>query len=730
MRGRRSFSRIWQVLFLALAITLALQPLGFGMVRALNDAHRSPLLWHEGDGPCLEIATINAARLRQTLGVYSRFGGSHLGPMFFYWLVPFYLLLGQSASAMSSGVLALHLCSVVLALVILIMAFRRHRCRMIVVASILLAGYLRLIPLDSIWNPDVLALPFCLFLFAAALLGTGHIPAMPLVFLTGSFCIQTHFGTGLCIGSVALVSMVLFARARATVEAVRIRSLRPWIAWTTVVVLAVWLPPLLEEIQNSPGNLWQFFRYVWHSSSDMGWFESAELLVAKISWVPLAARRIPLSPTKDLLDVMSWVLALLQLGAAIALYCFRPVCTYCRSLAIITVVAIVSSFFTVASIRMDSYDPLIAWMSATGLSAYCVLVSAGVAYWWRTAGTSMAPHEGPQEGAKDMAYILPALLGLLAIVLVGTVLYNSFVWAGTSTPRGSLRVRDVSTEIIGYLEKTGFQRPLILTDPDRLKWRLTTGIALQLVKAKRVFSLAINRLGPDFHPSRADDAVVLISSTPCLNEMCVSIWRDMAPPPQASPARKDGDTFVSSVQVPTRISASGLTDALNELFGIPIRKLPASLAEQVWALVAPQSTDENTAYSTLSGAAHDTLQGLQQVSVAASSVGLRIISSGYSPSTITPVLDLRREGVYVLLIDVSLDHDEGARVFYERPFQQFRTEDSTAIALFKGRNLVGVPLPSPETIRRIRFDPGHRPGEYLLAGFSIKRLRADAILTE
>ena len=120
---------------------------------------------------------------------------------------------------------------------------------------------------------------------------------------------------------------------------------------------------------------------------------------------------------------------------------------------------------------------------------------------------------------------------------------------------------------------------------------------------------------------------------------------------------------------------------------------------------------------------------LQQVAVVASSGGVRIISTGYRPRTVTHSLGLREAGTYVLLLDVSLDHDDFGQVFYGRPSQDFSGEDSTEFPLFKGRNVVGIPLSSPATLERIRLDPGHRPGTYTLKRLEIKKLADDAVLT-
>jgi hypothetical protein len=210
--------------------------------------------------------------------------------------------------------------------------------------------------------------------------------------------------------------------------------------------------------------------------------------------------------------------------------------------------------------------------------------------------------------------------------------------------------------------------------------------------------------------------------------MCVAVASDMRPQSEASAIPGDGDTFVFSLEVPSRIAARRLGDSLVDVFGSPVRAIPAPLAKQVWKMVASPDVNGRLAYSISTGSHQNQLQALRQVSFDAVAGSLRIVASGDNPSTVTQSLDLRKEGLYVLLLDVSLDHDDIGQVFYGRPPQDFIEEDSTAFSLFKGRNLVGIPLSSRETLQRIRFDPGHRPGSYILAGFSIKGVPADAVL--
>ena len=736
MNGRNARWGTRRFFLLAVVIGFAFQPLGLEMTRVLTDALRAPLLWHEGDTACLEMCTINAARLTQTLGVYSRFdgphlgpfGGSHLGPLYFYWLAPFYVALGRNVTAMSFGVLVLHVLSVALLLAILLAAFRRQNCHMIFVSSLLLVVYLRLIPLVSIWNPDVLALPFCLFLYAAALLGTGYSPAMPLVLLTGSFCVQTHFGTGPCVATVTAASLALFARRRMGIGEWRRGSVPLWIGLTCFVMITIWLPPLLEQVQNSPGNLWKFITFLRYSKSDMRWFEGAAEMAAKVSWAPTVARAAGLSLQKSFLENISFVLIVLQLVGAAAMYYSKSSCSLCRSLAIITPVAILTGLVSVANIRMGVYDFLTEWMSAIGFVGYSLLATTCIRSRWRMNRTSTERPEAAPDYAEEMTYTLPALLLLLSLFVAGTAINNSFSWSGKVGPRGSLRVKDLSQELIVYLTKKEFHGPEIVATPDRLKWVLTTGIGLELEKGNQSFSLSNNRLGSNFRPSRADDAVILIADKPCSSEICVPIATDMLPESKASVVPGDGDTFVFSVELPSRITAQRLFDSLVDLFGSPVRAIPGPLTERIWKIVHSLDAKGRLAYSISTDSSQNLLQPLLNVSVHAFAGGLRVVSSRDSPRTVTQSLDLRNGGLFFLLVDVNLDHDDVGQVFYGRRSQDFSEEDSTSFVLFEGRNVVGIPLSSPETLQRIRFDPGRRRGNYILAGFSIKELSGGTIL--
>jgi hypothetical protein len=88
------------------------------------------------------------------------------------------------------------------------------------------------------------------------------LPVLPVLIFAASFCMQTHLPyLGLAGG---LVAVVVVIAAVATVlrrdDATRRRDLLRWGLVAVGVGVLVWIPPVLDELTNSPGNLTLIWR--------------------------------------------------------------------------------------------------------------------------------------------------------------------------------------------------------------------------------------------------------------------------------------------------------------------------------------------------------------------------------------------------------------------------------------------------------------------------------------
>lgn len=182
------------------------------------------------------------------LGVWSRFGWNHPGPGLFYFLSPFYWSSGNRSVALMVGMVALHTFFVVGAWMVV------RRIDRLMGFALLVAGQLLLVTaepwsLRNPWNPYV-ATVGGLMLFAVAWSfaerrGAGAVLLLPI----GSFLVQTH---------AVMAPMVLAAVVFATIGLVACRDRpipRRRILTGVALTVVLWIPPLIEQATNSPGNL-------------------------------------------------------------------------------------------------------------------------------------------------------------------------------------------------------------------------------------------------------------------------------------------------------------------------------------------------------------------------------------------------------------------------------------------------------------------------------------------
>jgi hypothetical protein len=219
--------------------------------------------------PVLDLA-MTELRLRDVgtqhtplIGLPGRIGpslmeqGSHPGPLSFYLLAPFYRVFGSSSWAMQTGTIVLDLAALGAALGI---AARRGGTRLVVAVGCVLAllslGY-GLTALTQPWNPYLPLLWWVVFLLAVWSVLCDDVAMLPVAVAAGSLCAQTHvpyLGLAVGVGSIAVLAA---ARAwlRAAPGSHERRRVTRWAATALLVGGALWIPPLVDQAINDPGNL-------------------------------------------------------------------------------------------------------------------------------------------------------------------------------------------------------------------------------------------------------------------------------------------------------------------------------------------------------------------------------------------------------------------------------------------------------------------------------------------
>ena len=234
----------------AWVIVAATLVVGLPMIVAVAVLHGRP--WH----PVLDLA-MTEFRVRDVfsrhtplMGLPGRIGtypnqGSHPGPLSFYLLAPTYRLLGSSSWSMEVGTVLIHLAAIGVGLWL---AVRRLGWVGLAAGAALFALVLRGYGQDTLtqpWNPYLPVVAWVLVLLATwAVLAGDDIALVPLV-VAATYCAQTHVPY-LPLG----VGMVVLGLGAAALR----RSWRA-IGWSVGVGVVLWLPPIADQIRNSPGNM-------------------------------------------------------------------------------------------------------------------------------------------------------------------------------------------------------------------------------------------------------------------------------------------------------------------------------------------------------------------------------------------------------------------------------------------------------------------------------------------
>lgn len=244
-----------------MAATLAVTILAVLLVRVLT--------WDwlaVGDFGTLRLRTLDVGTSHTPLvGVYSRWGWNHPGPMLFLLMAPALRLTGGAGHGLLLGALLINLAAIV---AVLIVARRAGSGVLALVASAtaVLVRALGTGELLDPWNPYVLIVALFTAAVSAWRAVLGDRVAAVVFIVAASFAVQSHVEVALSVTLLTVVvvaALVWRARRGATAE-------RRTLALALGVGFLCWLLPMIEEFtSDSGGNLRAIVSFAMHGSGDV-----------------------------------------------------------------------------------------------------------------------------------------------------------------------------------------------------------------------------------------------------------------------------------------------------------------------------------------------------------------------------------------------------------------------------------------------------------------------------
>jgi hypothetical protein len=268
----------------AVAFTVVILPFVVILVRLL--AASGQHLYLSDDLALIDLHTRRAVEWRQQLGVFDRNGWNHPGPALFYLLSVPYRILGSGGKALFVGATATN----ALAAVGCVALVRRRTtparalwaavwlCALAAVLAATGAGATTysesaLGALVSPWNPMIVIFPLLLFvLLCASAIDRSGLSVVGAL-LVGSFVVQTDFSTLPLVFVLFVLTVATWAvtvsmdrrtpsaRPGRDAGAARHRRGRVWAGAGAVLFVLMWLPPLIQQVTNSPGNATLIYRF-------------------------------------------------------------------------------------------------------------------------------------------------------------------------------------------------------------------------------------------------------------------------------------------------------------------------------------------------------------------------------------------------------------------------------------------------------------------------------------
>ena len=393
--AERSTRRRWVI---GGAIALAVLPFLVALVVVLV---RGEFAIH-GDDALIELRVRDVgSRDTPLVGSYQRFGWNQPGPLLFYVLTVPYRLLGSDFAALQAGALLLNALVIV---GIAVVAARRGGVVLVLWSLALVGVLVHALGADRItdpWEPHVLILPLAFLLFLAFDAAADHPWTLPLAAAVTTLIAQAYAAMAppaVALFLWALVAVVVRNRAQ-------LRRLQRPLLVMGAVLAVLWLPPLVEQLREDPGNLremWTFFR---EPNTTLGLGDAYSAVALQFGAdAPWFRGDIPLAPFSILVDVGAAPLvpvALLALLAGLGVALWRRDESATLALTVLALAA--AAVLCLSRLVGGLFNWGLEWTDVVGLG--CWLAAGWCAYRALTAAVR--------------ARVAPIVIPVLAVALAG-----------------------------------------------------------------------------------------------------------------------------------------------------------------------------------------------------------------------------------------------------------------------------------------------------------------------
>ncbi len=234
---------------------------------------------------------MNELRLRDVgeqwplIGPFSRDGWSHPGPALLYVLVLPFRLTGGHSNGLLVGAVLINAAAIGTTVVL---AHRRGGTAFAVLITLGLLVLLGTLGAEFVWdpwNPFVTVLPFGAAVLAAWCVTCGDAWCLPVVTGVGSFCVQTHVGYAPFVAVLLAISILALSMSVRRLPAAG-PSLRGPVLVTLAVLVVVWLPPVVQQVTGTPGNLEAIVHYFRSDQATHSLREGYDVVTAQFAWNP------------------------------------------------------------------------------------------------------------------------------------------------------------------------------------------------------------------------------------------------------------------------------------------------------------------------------------------------------------------------------------------------------------------------------------------------------------